>query len=164
LFAIARGGAVGVNVHGGGNSDGYTPIASQGNQVQEVRPEFYGLYFMRQLQYGAVYDTSVTTETALNVTAYALRMDDGTVSIVVINKDSAKTLNVTIDCGFRVSGTSLTELRAPSLSALSGMTYQGKAIGLNGSIAPAAAYTPAFSGENVTAYVAPTTAVLIRVA
>jgi hypothetical protein len=34
LFAIARGGAVGVNVHGGGNSNGYTPIASQGSQCR----------------------------------------------------------------------------------------------------------------------------------
>jgi hypothetical protein len=164
LFAIARGGATGVNMHGGGNSDGYTPIATLGSQVQEVRPEFYGLYFMRQLQQSALYDTGVTMATAMNVSAYAMRMRDGTLSIAVVNKDSVTALNMTIDCGFRVNGASLAELRAPSLSATSGITYQGKAIGLNGSIAPAAPYTLSFAADNVMAYVPPTSAVLIRVA
>ena len=43
LFNAALGGATGVNMHGGGNSPGYTPIADDSGAVIEARPEYYGL-------------------------------------------------------------------------------------------------------------------------
>jgi hypothetical protein len=49
LFACAANGAQGINLHGGGNSTGYTPIADSGGVVVEARPEFYGVTFLRSL-------------------------------------------------------------------------------------------------------------------
>jgi hypothetical protein len=45
LFSAALGGSTGVNMHGGGNSAGYTPIADHSGAVIEARPEYYGLLF-----------------------------------------------------------------------------------------------------------------------
>ena len=43
LFNCAQGGALGVNLHGGGNGPGYTPIADWNGIIQGVRPEYYGI-------------------------------------------------------------------------------------------------------------------------
>ena len=39
LFGCAQGGAAGVNLHGGGDANGYTPIADNNGTVVEARPE-----------------------------------------------------------------------------------------------------------------------------
>jgi hypothetical protein len=44
LFTIAQGGSIGVNLHGAGNGDSYTPIADNDGVVVDARPEYYGFF------------------------------------------------------------------------------------------------------------------------
>lgn len=163
LFANAQSGAAGVNLHGGGHSDGYTPIADQGGNVVEVRPEYYGLFFFHLLGPGGVYQTKIAADSSLNVSAYAVKSTTGSLTVAIVNKDSSNTLNLTIDCGMQPRAASFMALRLPSLSATSGIQWQGGTISLGGKVAPQAAYTLTANGSNVMAYVPPATAALIRI-
>ena len=63
LFNCALGGASGVNLHGGGNSAGYTPIADSNGAVVEARPIFYGMTLFAQAGQGELYPASVSPPT-----------------------------------------------------------------------------------------------------
>ncbi len=59
LFAAALGGAAGVNMHGGGNGPGYTPIADDSGGVIETRPEYYGLLLFAMMGPGVLLQTQL---------------------------------------------------------------------------------------------------------
>ncbi len=60
LFACASNGAQGINLHGGGNSTGYTPIADSSGVVVEARPEFYGVTLFTLAGQGMLRQTSIS--------------------------------------------------------------------------------------------------------
>jgi hypothetical protein len=167
LFACAQGGASGVNLHGGGNGSGYTPIADASGVVVEARPEYYGVLFFTLAGQGTLYPASVSAA-GLNVTAYAVKSASGGLSVVVVNKDATNNLQLTITLPQTVTSAKLmtmTQLNsgasAPSLSATSGVTIQGAAVNADGTFSPGAAYTPSVSGTRVACYVPALSAVLI---
>ncbi len=162
LFNIAQGGGVGANMHGGGNGDGYTPIADSDGVVVEARPEYYGLLLFTLAGQGTVLRTTVAAG-ALNVTAYTVRADSGGLSIVVVNKDSTQNLQLSVDTGITVNSAALLVLTGPALDATSGVAIQGAAVGADGSFAPAAAYTAGIAGGVVNCYVPALSAVLIQI-
>jgi len=170
LFDCALNGAVGTNFHGGGNGDGYTPIADSGGAVVEARPEYYGILFFTLAGQGSLYTTSLSGIGALNITAYAVKTASGGLNILVVNKDSAQNLQLTVELPQSASSATLIEMTqltsgsaGPSLSATSGVTIQGASVGANGSFSPGAAYTLNASGAQVTCYVPYLSAVLIQI-
>jgi hypothetical protein len=170
LFDCAMGGSAGTNLHGGGNSDGYTPIADSGGAVVEARPEYYGILFFSLAGQGTLYTTSLSGIGSLNVTAYAVNTASGGLSLVIVNKDSTQNLALTAQLPRNAATASLLEMTqlsqgatGPILSATSGVTIQGASIGVNGSFAPEAAYTLSVSGMQVICYVPALSAVLIKV-
>jgi hypothetical protein len=170
LFDCALNGSVGANFHGGGNSDGYTPIADSGGAVVEARPEYYGILLFTLAGQGTLYSTSLSGIGSLNITAYAVKASSGALNLVVVNKDSAQNLQLTLQLPQSATSATLLEMTqltagatGPSLSATSGVTIQGASVGASGSFSPGAAYTLSASGTELTCYVPYLSAVLIQI-
>ncbi len=170
LFDCGLNGAVGANFHGGGNGSGYTPIADSGGAVVEARPEYYGILLFTLAGQGTLYATSLSGIGSLNITAYAVRTSSGDLNIIVVNKDGAQNLQLTVQLPQSVSSAKLLEMTqlttgasGPSLSATSGVTIQSATVGADASFSPGAAYVLSASGTQLTCYVPYLSAVLIQV-
>jgi hypothetical protein len=162
LFTIALAGATGANLHGGGDGSGYTPIADDNGVVVEARPEYYGALLFTMAGQGALIATSVAAS-GLNVTAYTVNSPDGSLRIVIVNKESSTDLQLSIDCGRMVSTADLWVMSGPSLDATSGVSFQGALVTNSGGFAPAPPYTAQVSGNTVTCYLNALSAALVHV-
>lgn len=168
LFNCAMNGCAGTNFHGGGNGDGYTPIGDSGGAVVEARPEFYGILLFTLAGQGTLYTTSLSGLGGLNVTAYAVKTTSG-LNLVIVNKDSAQNLQLTIQLPQNATSPTLLEMTqlssgasGPNLSATSGVTIQSASVGASGSFSPGNPYTLSPNGMQVTCYVPYLSAVLIQ--
>jgi len=168
LYECAQGGASGVNLNGGGHGAGYQPIADENGAVIEIRPEYYGILLFILAGQGTLYQTQVAAG-SLNVTAYAVSNASGGSNVIVLNKESTKNLQLTIQLPQGAGAATLLEMTqltagatGPSLAALSGVTIQGASVGLDGSFSPAPAYTLTANGSQVMCYVPALSAVLIQ--
>ncbi|WNV84529.1 glycosyl hydrolase family 79 C-terminal domain-containing protein [Umezawaea sp. Da 62-37] len=107
---MAQAGVDGVNVHGGlgvcnepiwnGKFQRYTPIcaadaADEQAQVYKAMPIYYGLWMARRM--GAGRFLPLTLSTDRNVTAYAVKGDDGRTRIAVVQKDDTTAAPVHLD-------------------------------------------------------------------
>jgi len=163
LFACAANGAQGINLHGGGNGSGYTPIADSNGVVVQARPEFYGVTLFTLAGQGTLQQTTIGAG-GLNATAYAIEAANGALSIIINNKDQAQNLNVTIQLPQTAQPAQLIQMTGPSLDATTGVAIQGSAIQPNGAFSPGPATALQTSGSSVSCYVGPLTAVLIQIA
>jgi hypothetical protein len=163
LFSIAMGGASGANLHGGGSGNGYTPIADNKGVVIEARPEYYGVLLFTMAGQGSLISTSVAAE-GLNVTAYTVKSVDRTLSIVVVNKEVGRNLQLNIECGQIVNSARLLAMSGPALDATSGVKIQGAAVATDGTFTPGPAYTAQISGSTVTCYLDALSAILLKAA
>jgi len=84
MLQFAQAGAVGVNLHGGGEGF-YTPIAGSPSTSLIARPEYYGIQFAQQLT-GHTFLKTTLTGASPRVNAYAFEHHSRR-SLVVINKD-----------------------------------------------------------------------------
>jgi hypothetical protein len=162
IFTIAQGGSVGVNLHGGGNGDGYTPIADSDGVVVEARPEYYGALLCALAGQGELLSTTINAG-SLNASAYTVQNSSQQLSLIINNKDVTQNLQFTVTCPSAVESASLQLLTGPSLSATSGVTIQGSAVNPDGSFAPSSSYGLPVSGETFTGYVPAASAALITV-
>jgi len=168
LFDCAQGGATGTNFTSGGNAKGgYTPIADDKDNVTEVRPEFYGLLFFTLAGQGSVYETKINAGN-LNAVAYTIKTATG-MSIVIVNKDLAQNLKVSIDLPQSVLSANLVAMtqqikagKPPDPAATSGVTIQNSTVEIDGKFNPAAPHSLTASGTAVNCYVPALSAVLIR--
>jgi hypothetical protein len=172
LFDCAMGGAVGVNMMGGGNGAGaaYTPIADNNGTVVEVRPEYYGILFFTLAGQGTLYSTALSAG-GLNVTAYAVHTASGGLNLLVVNKDPTQNLDISAQLPQAATSATLlgmTQLTtggsAPSLTATGGVAIQGANVNLDGSFSPSAAYILSPSGTQLQFYVPALSAALIQIA
>jgi hypothetical protein len=170
LFNSAQGGAAGVNLHGGGDVNSYSPIADNDGAVVEARPVFYGMKLFTLAGQGTLCQTNLSVG-GVNATAYAVKDSSGDMTLVIVNKDATQNLQLSVSLPQAVSSASLTTMTqlsagadGPSLAATSGVTIQGASINQDGAFAPSAAYTLAPSGAQVSCYVPALSAVLIKTA
>jgi len=168
LFGCALGGASGVNLHGGGDGPGYTPIANSGATIVGARPEFYGILLFTLAGPGALHATQLSAGT-LNATGYAIEKGSGGINMVIVNKDETQNLALTVTLPGAASTATLLQMTqrsagatGPDLSATAGITIQGGGIGPDGSFAPSSAYTLSPSGSRLTCYVPALSAVLVE--
>jgi uncharacterized protein (TIGR03437 family) len=159
LFACASNGAQGINLHGGGDSAGYTPIADSAGVVVGARPEFYGVTLFTLAGQGTVQQTTISAG-SLNVTAYAIKAVSGAYSIIINNKDQTQNLNVTIQLAQESTSAQLIQMNAPALDATTGVTIQGALIQATGAFSPGAPTAL----PTLQCYVAPMSAALVQVA
>lgn len=158
LFACALNGAQGINLHGGGNGTGYTPIADSGGVVVGARPEFYGVTLFTLAGQGLLQQTTISAG-GLNATAYAIRAVSGAYSIIINNKDQTQNLNVTIQLPQAATSAQLIQMTGPSLDATTSVAIQGASIQPTGNFSPGAPTTL----SALQCYVAPMSAVLVQV-
>jgi alpha-L-arabinofuranosidase len=162
LFTIALGGGVGANLHGGGDSTGYTPIADSNGTVVEARPEYYGALLVALAGQGNLLSTNISAG-MLNVSAYTLQNAPTQLSVILVNKDQSQNLQFTANCPGAVSSTSMQVLTGPSLSSTTGVTIQGSSVNPDGSFSPKSAYALTVSENAFSGYVPTESAVLIVV-
>jgi hypothetical protein len=160
LFAAALGGSTGVNMHGGGSSAGYEPIADHSGAVLEVRPEYYGLLLFAMADSGTLLQTQFSAGTP-DVTAYAVRTQAGGLNLIFVNKDSVQDLNITIEANQTIRTASAQTMTGPSLAATSGVTIQGAPVNNDGSFYPASPNLLATSGTQTSCFVPALSAVLV---
>ena len=170
MFNCAQATASGVNFHGGGNGTGYTPIADSNGVVVAARPEYYGILLFTLAGQGSLYATQLTAGN-LNTTAYAVKTSSGNINIVVINKDSTQSLQLTTLLPQTAASATLLQMTqlsqgatGPNLSATGAVTIQGATVNNDGTFSPAAAFTLSTSGSQFQCYVPALSAVLIQVA
>ena len=169
LFNCAQGGSAGTNLHGGGNSDGYTPIADWNGVVQDARPEYYGILFFTLAGPGTLYATQLSAG-SLNVTAYAVKAPTGNLNLVIVNKDQIQNLQLTVQLPQSAKSASLVEMTqlsegaaSPDLTAIDGVTIQGASVVLGSTFSAGAGYTLISNGSQLNCYVPALSAVLIQI-
>jgi hypothetical protein len=98
----------------------YTPIAMFGNEYT-LEPVAHGLKFAGALCGATLVRAGLTSQiqaTGVDATAYAARLADGAISVVVLNKDPERDLELTLDFGTdRSSAVEMEVLHAPVLDA-----------------------------------------------
>ncbi|MFI7600205.1 hypothetical protein [Actinoplanes sp. NPDC049681] len=107
---LGQAGVAGLNFHGGlgvcnapiwnGKWQLYTPICAPGKaaelaQIYRVQPIYYGLWMARQVGPGRFLPVTVTT--GRNLSAYAVRGDDGRLRLAVISKEDPAAGPVHVD-------------------------------------------------------------------
>jgi len=169
IFQCALGGASGVNFQSG-SQQACAPIVDSAGVVTGVRPGYYGLLLAAMAGEGTLLATQLSVG-SLNVTGYAVQAAGGGMSLVIVNKDAAQNLELSIALPPSLSMSAATLLAltqlsegasAPSLSALSGVTIQGAAVAVDGGFQPDAAYALNLDGAQLSCYVPTLSAVLIQ--
>jgi hypothetical protein len=74
---------------------------------------------------------------SLNATAYAIKIPNGGLNLVLVNKDPLQSLSLNIQTSRSIRTASLQTMTAASLAATSGVTIQGATVNSEGSFAPA---------------------------
>jgi alpha-L-arabinofuranosidase len=162
LFNVALGGAVGVNMHGGGNGPGYTPIADDSGGVIEARPEYYGLLLFALAGSGTLLETELSIG-SVDATAYAVRTPSGGLNLIVVNKDTLQNLTLTIQTNQNIRTATMLLMTGASLAATSGVTIQSATVNPNGSFNPATPTTLTPSTDQTTCHIPALSAALISI-
>ncbi len=165
LFQNAMHGSAGVNLHGGGDGPGYTPIADDSNgSVVEARPEYYGALLFSLAGTGPVYKTTVSVTNNINVTAYAVGGSDGSTNVIIVSKDESNGIHATIDVGATATTAGITYLQGPAqLSGTTGLTTAGAPVDATGSWNREGPIPVTVSGTTVTVDVPAASAALVQV-
>ena len=146
MFMCAYQGAQGVNFHSGGPIPSFASFLTGYNYVMGIAPQFYAMKMLNLAKTGNCVQT-VVSPGSLNVSGYAMHLDQGGFSVIVSNKDSSHNVQIELELPWGVSQATLIEMTQRSgnattanVWATSGVTLQGAQIGLNGSYSPAAPY------------------------
>ena len=97
----------------------YTPIATFGNEYV-LQPVGYGLKFAGLLSGGAFFKSDLSSEllaAGVDASAYAAKLPGGRTSVIVLNKDAAKDLELTLDLGTAAGKVEIVTLHAPALDS-----------------------------------------------
>ncbi|WP_324658555.1 glycoside hydrolase family 44 protein [Burkholderia thailandensis] len=166
LFTAAAAGAAGVNLHTGGGAS-YSAIKTNktAGTVAALGPEYYGIYLFNRAASGKLMQTQVNS-TGNTLYAHAIAADNGSVNLVLVNTDAGNNYQAVVDCsgipGARAG--SITTLSGPSLDSPSGMQINGATFALDGSWSPQDSQSVQCTGQTLTVYVAPASALLINIA
>jgi hypothetical protein len=119
----------------------YTPICAATEQnlstkIFTAMPEYYGLYMATRMGSGRFLPVTVSADQ--NITAYAVRGDDGRLRIAVIDKDatSAAPVPISVNVGGTARDASVLRLTGRSLDSADGVTVQGRAVDRAGRLDP----------------------------
>src|SRR3954471_5834385 len=143
LFTLAELGVAGVNVQTGTDINGgltcrgvYLPVCDQGGGRWTARPLYYAMLLFHQAAVGRAVPVQVGATPEANVVAHATLADDGTVRVLVINKEEAAPATVSIQLGSAGAPATVMRLSASSLLARDGVTLGGTAVASDGTWSP----------------------------
>ncbi|MFL6110038.1 MAG: glycosyl hydrolase family protein, partial [Catenulispora sp.] len=173
-LSMAQAGLAGVNIHGGlgvcndpiwnGKFQRYTPIcaASQAYELAQsykVMPIYYGIWMARQMGHGRF--LPVTVDTTRNISAYAVKGDDGRTRIALVQKDAtaAAPVDVTLSIGGGARSARVLRMTGPALNQET-TAVQGSTVDAAGRFRPVPSTVPV-TGDQLTISVAAGSAVVI---
>jgi hypothetical protein len=128
-FTLAEQGASGLNFHGGFVCRGYTAICRSGGHYA-AQPLYYGMLLFHAATPGRI--VPVRVRASANIAAHAVFGDDGKLSLVLINKDAARSVEARISGAGSYTRAIVLRLEAPSLEAQTGITFGGEAVRADG--------------------------------
>jgi hypothetical protein len=158
MLELASLGCAGVNLHGGSSAfltaglGGHTPGLDAAKKPQQVRsgyyspirtepgmetramPVYYGMILANQLAGGRVMRARCDVRD-VNASVYAARRESSTF-VAVLNKDPSKSLELKVKLPSGMSRATVARLRALSLEATDGVTFEGAEIGLHARWSP----------------------------
>ena len=131
LFAVARSGVDGVNIHTfpGARYSLFTFHHAGTGWSAFVRPEYYGLLMFAQAAPAGARLLSVTRTGRPDVRGWATRASDGTIRLVLINDDVRHSHVVSVRLPERASTVTLDRLTAPSAWARRSVALGGQSFG-----------------------------------
>jgi hypothetical protein len=131
LFALANAGVDGVNVHTPPRSTNQMFTVSQVNGTWQVyvHPNYYGLLMFAQATPPGSRLVRVSGSAAAGVSTWATRGTDGKTRVVVINKSTSRPRPVTIKAPAAATTATMELMRAPSITAKTGITIGGQGFG-----------------------------------
>jgi hypothetical protein len=171
MFATALQGGTGTNFHGGGPGQDpkhvgvpfyYSPIEEANSQVVGAKPIFYGLLLFSLAGTGDMFQTTAMAG-SLNFSAYSIAQTDGSINVVLSNKDATTPIQASVDTGGAVASAEAIYLQGPSLTATSGVTLAGAGVSPTGAWKSSAPYSVPVSGNAITVLVPPASAALVHV-
>ncbi|WP_159085703.1 hypothetical protein [Burkholderia sp. MSMB0856] len=178
IFTHAQYGASGLNFHNNGSVASYTAIADSQGEVTAVQPLYYALLFFSQIFAGGgageFLNTTLSASTAA-VSAFAVATSQGATYVIINNKDTVSTANVTVTLGSQASRATVmtlassgdatgAQLANPGIyNGGTPITFGGQAVALNGAWNGTPQQTLAVANRQVTVKVAPVSAALIRI-
>jgi hypothetical protein len=138
LFRLALSQAAGVNIETGVNQLGflswYTPIGIDSEGRYDARPLYYGLLAFGLAGRGDLVGLNLDGG-GLNLTAYAVRADNGAIWLTLVNKEAVSSAEVRAACpGIGVARGQ--RLSAPSLTSTSGVALGGSMVSSGGEWLP----------------------------
>ena len=130
VFQMARVGVDGVNIHSYPKApyELFTFVRRDRKWTADVAPEYYGLLMFAQAAPPGA--QLLRTSGALgDVQAWATRATDGTIRVVLINDYTAQSRTVAVHIAGTQGAATLERLRAPGLTARTGVTLGGQGLG-----------------------------------
>jgi hypothetical protein len=130
MFRCAAAGCAGTNFHGGDHNTrpernkAYSPIVRGLDGRLRAAPLYYGMLMFVQAGRGALLPARVDAGPN-ELSAFAVRGDDSSLRICLINKESRGAIPVRIAPGRRFSTASVLRLTAPAIDATQGVTLGG---------------------------------------
>jgi hypothetical protein len=171
MLTSAQNGASGVNFHGGGpgqdlahlNIPGFpcTPIAEANSAVTGATPLFHGMLLVSQAGTGDLV-AATASASGISLSAYAIAQADGSLNVVLLNKDAMKDASLSLDTGATVATSCAMYLEGSALTATTAM-LGGASVSATGAWAPDAPVTLTASGHVVTVVVPAGSAALVHV-
>jgi hypothetical protein len=132
LFALARAGVVGVNIHSfPGAAYGLFNFSRRNRRwATTVHPEYYGLLMFAKAAPPGSRLISVRTAGERNLRAWATRGPDGAIRVVLMNEDLTRGMAVLMRSLPHGAKASILRMTAPSAYATSGVRLGGAAFGV----------------------------------
>jgi hypothetical protein len=161
MYTVASMGVEGVNFHGG-TGGYYSPILlSKTGPVAE--PLLYGMLCFQLGCQGRFIPLTLTN--AVNLTAYAVLADDGTLNVTVINKDPSYNADVVVHTGATLTSSACTALSAAAatLTATGNITLGGAAVKADGSFTGAIFKSIPHAGDSIRISVPVASAMVISI-
>ncbi len=131
LFQCAAAGASGVNLHGGGESPGYTPIADNGQDVREARPEYYGMLLFSMAAQGSIMRVAASSA-GPSISAWAVHGRDDSIRVALIDRSEGDNVMVDVEVPPSYHAAVLLRLTGRSLEAEAGTLLGGSPITADG--------------------------------
>jgi hypothetical protein len=148
MYQLAQAGAIGVNFHGGGYG-WYAPVAGTRGNGFVARPIYYGMLLFAVAGAGRLVMTDWQGATDASLAAYCLKTSDGTLKVVLLNKNLNRDATVTVGVP-GVKNASVLRLIAPRANDTTDVTFGGAVVGNDGAWTPTVAETPAVGRGSVT--------------
>jgi hypothetical protein len=135
MFELAQHGAAGINIHGSFRPGKYSPIVFDNKQeIYQPAVIYYGMLFFRQAAQGRLVPTECTT--TANLVSYAAVDADGTLRVVLVNKDLTRPVVASVAFGSKATRAEAIRLTAPEVTSTEGITLAGSAVAADGTWAP----------------------------